>query len=263
MKVSNGSPAGSVAVISGLSSNTTYYIKSYATTNWGTSYSSTTKTVKTALNCGQTLTDQNGNTYGTAIIGSQCWMKTNLKVEKYDNVSTFGGSGTPITQKSTGSSNVSTTQCYRYAPSGGYTNYGYLYNWPATTGYGVSNSPSGSNMTTSQGRTQGACPRGWHIPTYDEMNTLNGNLDNVTNKNNFIGNDSYAYKYPGYLGGDDGGYVAVGNIIRFWTTTIRTGSYHHMLYYNVSSSHGFNTTNSAALSDAAGLSVRCVQDISY
>ena len=210
VKVSNGSPASSVATISSLSSNTVYYIKSYATTNWGTGYSSTTKTVKTALTCGQTLTDQDGNTYATVTIGSQCWMKTNLKASHYDNMTNYGSTGTAITHKDAGSSNLSTTVPYRYTPYSG-TNYGFLYNWPGATGYSVNNSPAttgAANMGTSSGKNQGACPRGWHIPTYSEMSTLNGLLDNVTNKNNFIGNDAYAYKYPGYIAASTGSYTA-------------------------------------------------------
>ena len=169
----------------------------------------------------------------------------------------YGSTGTAITHKDAGSSNLSTTVPYRYTPYSG-TNYGFLYNWPGATGYSVNNSPAttgAANMGTSSGKNQGACPRGWHIPTYSEMSTLNGLLDNVTNKNNFIGNDAYAYKYPGYIAASTGSYTASGNIVRFWTSTA-TGSYHYQLYYNVGGSHGFETTRS----DAAAVSVRCLRD---
>ena len=243
--------------ISGLSSNTTYYVRTFATNPFGTTYSSAYKTVKTPINCGSTLTDQDGNTYATVKIGSQCWMKTNMKATKFDNVETVGSSSDEITFKYTGSSsNMSSTTPYRYYPngsSGKQNNYGWLYNGPAATGYGVTNYPNGSNMATSQGKTQGICPRGWHIPTASEWSTLNSALDNSTNWQSFTSSSTNSYAFAGYINYSNGSPSQFDSKAEIWGTS---NSYIYL--WKTDSSHGTSTENAAT-----GKSVRCVQDISY
>ena len=71
-----------------------------------------------------TLTDRDGNTYNTVLIGSQCWMKENLRTKKYAN-------GTTISQ---GSLSSSSSTAYWYFPNNDSSNmstYGLLYNWKA------------------------------------------------------------------------------------------------------------------------------------
>ena len=107
-------------------------------------------------NCG-TVTDIDGNTYNTIQIGTQCWMKENLKVTKYAD-------GSPIPVGTTTSSSVA----YLYYPNNSSTNvatYGYLYNWRAVMG----NSPSSSANPSG---IQGVCPTGWHVPSDAELTTL-------------------------------------------------------------------------------------------
>jgi uncharacterized protein (TIGR02145 family) len=253
-----GTTSSVIVIISGLSSNTTYYVKSYNTNAYGTTYSSTTKTIKTALNCGQTLTDQNGNTYATVKIGSQCWMKSNLKATNYDNVLAWStsGTGTSITHVSTGSSsNMSTTAPRRYYPngvSGNVSTYGYMYNWPGATGYGVNNSNTGSNMNTNQGKNQGICPRGWHIPTQAEMSTLNSALNTTSNWS------AFSPEYAGYVSSSSGNTSGFSSRMEIWSTTLNSGSNYYYMYMTSSLTH--NVTSESA---ATGKSVRCVQDIAY
>lgn len=100
-----------------------------------------------------TLTDIDGNSYNTVELGSQCWMKENLKVKTYAN-------GNGISE----SENLSTTTAYwRYPNSYDVIDapMGLLYNWKAAMG---NSSPSAANPSG----VQGICPNGWHLPSADE-----------------------------------------------------------------------------------------------
>ena len=94
--------------------------------------------------------------------------------------STLGAGTTLSTVSGTGS--ISTTSRYSYNPNNSSSNvssYGYLYNWPAATGYGLGSSSGQivrTNTVTAQGKIQGICPRGWHIPTTDELTSLRNNI---------------------------------------------------------------------------------------
>ena len=97
-----------------------------------------------------TLTDIDGNVYNTVLIGSQCWMKENLKTTKYQN-------GTPIPNVTDGNSwNTLTTGAYVwYANDISWKDlYGALYNW-----YTIDD-------------LKGLCPTGWHVPTNNEWTSL-------------------------------------------------------------------------------------------
>jgi uncharacterized protein (TIGR02145 family) len=108
-------------------------------------------TAAPSFTCGTTtVTDVDNNSYNTVQIGTQCWMRSNLKVSKYRN-------GENI---STGLSDAqwSSTSSGAYAR---YSNnnandalYGKLYNR-----YAVNDS-------------RGLCPVGWHVPSDAEWFTL-------------------------------------------------------------------------------------------
>ena len=237
-----------------LSSNTTYYIVAYAKSPYGTTFSSGKKMVKTQLQCSQTLTDQQGNTYGTKSIGGKCWMTKNLRAYKYDNVADWSTSGTSTTviSRITGSGSISNTSRYAYYPNNTMadsTSYGLLYNWSAATAYGLGSSGSlvfRTNSVTSQGNVQGICPRGWHIPTTAELTSL---------RNSLSGYYSY-FNSPAGKRLYNGSYDEFGTMLNIWSSTEYNSTYAWgtWIYYSNSGCGTFTNEKST------GASVRCVQD---
>ena len=150
--------------IAGLTVNTTYYVRAYATNSAGTAYGETLSFTP-GVSCPgtPTVTDYDGNTYNTVQIGTQCWMKENLKTRHYADGTTI-----PVGSAS------STTISYCYYPNSA-TNtkdmYGMLYNWKA-----VMNNSTHSNAIPSG--VQGVCPTGWHVPSDAEFTVLTDYLSN-------------------------------------------------------------------------------------
>jgi uncharacterized protein (TIGR02145 family) len=100
----------------------------------------------------ETVTDIDGNVYNTVTIGTQVWLKENLKTTKYRNGDAIGTTNPPTLDYSSES-----TPKYQWACDGNESNvsvYGRLY-----TGYAVTDS-------------RGLCPTGWHVATRDEWITL-------------------------------------------------------------------------------------------
>jgi uncharacterized protein (TIGR02145 family) len=94
--------------------------------------------------------DIDGNTYNTVKIGTQVWMKENLKTTRYQN-------GDPIVF-------VTDSMAWSNAQAGAYCNYrndpgiaqtyGRMYNYYTVTD------------------KRGLCPQGWHVPSDDEWQIL-------------------------------------------------------------------------------------------
>jgi uncharacterized protein (TIGR02145 family) len=106
-----------------------------------------------------TLTDIDGNSYNVIVIGTQAWMKENLRVTSYSN-------GDPIPNVTYGYNGP--TWCYLTSPGYCWYNndptnykatYGALYNW----------------YTVNTGKL---CPSGWHVPIDAEWTTLTDYLTN-------------------------------------------------------------------------------------
>lgn len=127
--------------------------------------------------CGDlTVRDIDNNYYNTVQIGTQCWIKENLKVTKYND-----GTLIPLDATQTSSSDgtsliwqnwdVGRYTIYANEPGSGpnATNYGFLYNWYAAKGV----------VTTGSTIYKNLCPAGWHVPTDAEWSTLIQRIDNT------------------------------------------------------------------------------------
>jgi len=262
--------------IIGLTSNTTYYVRAYATNSNGTAYSNE-KSFRTGTgNDGQpcaveaTVTDVDGNIYNTVQIGNQCWMKENLRTTHY-------ASSTEIPLGSSATHYDYSAQ--RYYPNNNAESvgtYGYLYNWAA-----VMNGTSSS--TANPSGVQGICPNGWHVPSDAEWTQLtdyvsihsaylcNNDMSNIgkalaatTGWNSYtstcaIGNNPSTNNSTGFSALPAGLSISTnfGNVADFWSATEETDNLHaciRILRYNQG-----NVTKYTYYKNTA-FSVRCVRD---
>jgi uncharacterized protein (TIGR02145 family) len=97
-----------------------------------------------------TLTDQQGNTYKTIVIGTQEWMAENLKTSIYRNGELIAN----VIDNNEWINLIAGAWCYYNNDSQNECPYGKMYNW-----YAVSD-------------PRNLCPIGWHVPTDSEWTTL-------------------------------------------------------------------------------------------
>ncbi|MDD2297286.1 MAG: FISUMP domain-containing protein, partial [Sphaerochaetaceae bacterium] len=180
--------------ITGLSSNTTYYVRAYATNAEGTAYGEEQRTIKTLpvsdIEYGSLTDSRDGNVYKTITIDDKVWMAENLKY---------------LPEVVGPATNSNTTSCYYvYGYDGtdvnaakstaNYQTYGVLYNWPAAM-----NGAATSNTIPSS--VQGACPAGWHLPSDAEWKQLEmylGMSQSEADKTGWRGTDEGGkMKHPG------------------------------------------------------------------
>lgn len=148
---------------------TQYYVRAFAYNDVDTAYGDVMNFTTLPFTCGNTLTDIDGNEYGTLQLGSQCWMQQNLRTTHFAD-----GTEIPLG----GSGNHSGAR--RYAPDSNLDTYGYLYNWDAAMNGSASSEANPSGV-------QGVCPDGWHLPSDAEWTQLTtfvaSNSDNVCDNN--------------------------------------------------------------------------------
>ena len=152
-KTNDGSGLGSfTSNITDLQSGTNYHVRAYATNSDGTAYGISIL-FRTIQETG-TVTDIDGNEYGTVKIGDQWWMAENLKVTRYND-------GTDIDypvdnqdwmDRTTGAYNWYNHNYDTYGSV-----YGALYNWHTI-------------------ETGNLCPEGWVVPSDAEWTKLSDYL---------------------------------------------------------------------------------------
>lgn len=107
------------------------------------------------VDCGTSVTDIDGNTYGVVKIGNKCWMSENLKTTRFKD-----GTLIPNVIDDTDWENLSTAAWCGYNNTNSFVEtYGRLYNWHAIN------------------NAAGICPDGWHMPTKEEWRSLMSTAD--------------------------------------------------------------------------------------
>lgn len=199
-------------------------------------------------NNAQTVTDYDGNVYNTVTIGTQVWMKENLKVTHYRN-----GDSVPNVKGNSQWANLSTGAYCDYNNSPDSSNiYGRLYNW-----YVVNDS-------------RNIAPIGWHIPTDPEWTTLINYLGGIILAGNKLKesgtthwiipnfgatNSSGFTALPG--GFRDIGYSNLGHNSRMYSIAIdSTDSGWYITMSHLSSDVGKIKNNYKH----CGISIRCLRD---
>lgn len=245
-KTLNGSGTGTfTSNMTGLAINTEYHVRAYATNSVGTAYGSE-YTFRTDP---ATVTDADNNVYTVIRIGTQLWMKENLKTTKYRT-------GTAIPLASADAAWTSLTAggyCWYDNDDSNKPDYGALYNWFAAT-------------------TGNLCPTGWHVPNDDtdwitlenflggaspaggklkETGTTHWNTPNTgaTNETGFTALPG-GYRHP------DGSFSEMGNNGYWWSSReFNTTDAYFKKMQNVS-----DKTFRAYMDKNGGMSVRCIKD---
>jgi uncharacterized protein (TIGR02145 family) len=137
--------------ITGLTTNTPYYIRAYAINSVGTAYGNEIELILWMNQPGPQVVDVDRNTYKSVKIGEQIWMAENLKTTKYRDGSTIPN----VTDNNLWNYLKTDAFCWYNNDATTYKNTnGALYNW-----YAINN-------------TKKLCPLDWHVPTDAEWKAL-------------------------------------------------------------------------------------------
>ena len=209
--------------------------------------------------CDDGLTDaRDGRSYQTVLIGDQCWMAENLDI------------GTRI-EGTIEQSDNGTIEKYCYNDTdANCAVWGGLYSWNELMQY-----------KTTPG-TQGICPKGWHVPTDEEWQKLEGAVDslyaagdpewdllgwrgstagrNLKSVSGWTGlkngTDSFGFgALPGGKRLDGGSYDGSDSTAWFWNST----SIDSNAYYRQLSGDWHEIERDSSLDNTNGLSVRCLK----
>jgi uncharacterized protein (TIGR02145 family) len=244
--------------------NYTLYVWAYNSCGASSSLELNEQTSDCHFICGTSTVTYDGVTYNTVQIGSQCWLKENLRTTKYNDNSSIP----EVTDPSTWTSTTSGAYCCYNNNTSNCDTYGALYNWYAV-------------------ETGKLCPSGWHVPSDAEWYTLTNYLSANSqywcgSNSNYIakslasttswststtacaiGNDLSANNSSGFSalpGGrcnySDGLFSAIGATGYWWSSTESSASNAWYRYMN----YNYATVSRINSGKSYGLSVRCLRD---
>jgi uncharacterized protein (TIGR02145 family) len=251
----NGNGTGSfTSNLTGLTANTTYYVRAYAINSAGTAYGN--QQSFTTTNSGSGIVSNpgagvtyNGYTYSSVVLGNgQEWMAENLRTANYRN-------GDPIP---TGLDNttwsLTTSGAYAIYDNDNANNaiYGKLYNW-----YAVAD-------------PRHVCPSGWHESADAEWTALidylggavAGGKMKTTGTQYWLDPNQDATNESGFSGLPGGGitfdgfFNSVGITGAWWMSLEVVTNY--VLYRYLEYNEGYPSLNTSEKQN--GLSVRCLRD---
>jgi uncharacterized protein (TIGR02145 family) len=197
---------------------------------------------------GQTVSDADGNIYTYVKIGNQIWLATNLKTTKFND-----GTEIPLVTGEKMWKDLNTpAYCWFNNDISNKAVYGGLYNW-----YAVS--------------TKKLCPKGWHVPTGAEWNTLiafigreetagdklkETGTDHWKSSLNFATNEYDFTALPGGMRLASGDFPLFGNSYCVWWSATGSGTkaWNRGLFFSSSRIFSGNEDKKS------GFSVRCLKD---
>ena len=198
-----------------------------------------------------TVTDIDGNLYHTVTIGTQTWMKENLKTTKYRNGDLIGTT-TPASLNIIDES----TPKYQWAYDGNISNvatYGRLYTWYAVTD------------------SRNVCPVGWHVPSdaeWTELTDYLGGEDVASGKlketgtthwsdpNEGATNETGFTALPGGFRFDNGSFDVIGGYGYWWSATESDAASGWYRLMNCGNAYVFRSNYLKVV----GVSVRCIRN---
>jgi uncharacterized protein (TIGR02145 family) len=250
-QITGNSITSANAARTGLTQGTTYHFRIKAVNSAGTSYGS--DLTFTTTNTGTQIIDIDGNVYTTITIGTQIWLKENLKTTKYND-----GTAIPNVTDNTAWSTLTSGAYSDYSNTPTYsTTYGYgrLYNW-----YAVAST-----------NTKNVCPTGWHVPTDGQLTTLRTYLGGEAlaggkmketgtthwlTPNTSATNETGFTALPGGYRSSSGTFGLLGNTGYWWSSTEQNTNYgwYYYIYY------GNGNFTRLDHEKHYGSSVRCLKD---
>ncbi|MBO4655089.1 MAG: fibrobacter succinogenes major paralogous domain-containing protein [Bacteroidales bacterium] len=225
-----------------------------------------------------TKVKEQGHWYNVVDIDGVCWTRENMRSSQYYDANS--ASYVSIVDASTTMYSDVNNTAYFYNPySPADSVKGYLYNWVAAIGKAADN----MIQDDKNDHTRGICPEGWHVPSYNEADSLRtkynagmlaGTLPGQTESWSPCSPDD-STPYPcnhDYVKRNSTGYSAVLAGIMYWNDS---NYYYDGAYFWVGQRYGSSTSNYArcyilyedsstvnfgVISKRHGMSVRCVRD---